>query len=590
MNKSIKYIFLLFCMVAFSTTEIQAQILTTGTTEKKEEAIVPQDSLGRTTPRGTVSGFLKAVSEQNYIRASQYLYLKRSFRKAKERERIVKTMQHLLDQSGNIVPTSLINNKPTGLLDDELEPELELVGTVKINGLDTDLYLENNEKAGNPPIWVFSAETVDAISVVKIEDNLLINKILPDALQERLLAGVPIGQWLIILILVAASYFLAWGIVSLIIFLLAIIWKKSKTEPTEGILNALSLPIQLAIALWFFVDFSQRVGISIIIRQRFSFLTVTVGIIAFLMLLWRITDFISEFSKNRMTVRGRVSAISVILFLKRTFKVAIFVFGGIAILGAIGIDVTTGLAALGIGGIALALGAQKTVENFVGSVTLIIDQPIRVGDYCKINDIKGHIEQIGMRSTKVRTGERTVVTIPNGLLSAANIENYAFRDRFLFNPILEVRSETTPDQIRYLIVELQSLLYAHPMVNSEDARVRFIGFGASSIKIEISCYILVVSVDTSLEIKEDILLRIMDVVSQSGTDFAFPSQTLYFAKDGGLSEEKRTVTTEKVKTWKESGTLEVPRFSEDKIAAIKDSIVYPPEGSSSHRNTNEDLL
>lgn len=583
MNRSIKYLFLLFWMVALSATEIQAQILTAGTTENKEEAIIPQDSLGRTTPRGTVSGFLKAVSDQNYIRASQYLYLKRSFRKATERERIVKTMQHLLDQSGNIVPTSLINNKPTGLLDDELESELELVGTVKINGLDTDLYLENNEKAGNPPIWVFSAETVDAIASVKIEDNLLINKILPDALQERLLAGVPIGQWLIILILVAASYFLAWGIVSLITFLLSIIWKKSKTEPTEGIINALSLPIQLAIALWFFVDFSQRVGISIIIRQRFSFLTVTVGIIAFLMLLWRITDFISEFSKNRMTVRGRVSAISVILFLKRTFKVAIFVFGGIAILGAIGIDVTTGLAALGIGGIALALGAQKTVENFVGSVTLIIDQPIRVGDYCKINDIKGHIEQIGMRSTKVRTGERTVVTIPNGLLSATNIENYAFRDRFFFGPVFDLRSETTPDQIRYLLVEILSILYAHPMVNSDDARVRFIGFGPSSVKIEISCYILVVSLDTSLEIKEDLLLRIMDVVAQSGTDFAFPSQTLYFAKDGGLSEEKRTAVAEKVKSWKENGELQVPRFSADRIEEIKDSIVYPPEGTASHR-------
>jgi len=583
MSKSIKYLFIFFWMLAANPTEATAQLLSTGTTEKKEEPVLPQDSLGRTTPRGTVSGFLKAVSEQNYIRASQYLYLKRSFRKTRERERIVKTMQHLLDQSGNIVPTSLINNKPTGLLDDELEPELELIGTVKINGLDTDLYLENNEKAGSPPIWVFSAETVDAIASVKIEDNLLINKILPDALQERLLAGVPIGQWLIILLFIGISYLLAWGIVALTSFLLATIWNKAKTEPTAGIINALSLPIQLAIALWFFVDFSQRVGISIIIRQRFSFLTVTVGIIAFLMLLWRITDFISEFSKNRMTVRGRVSAISVILFLKRTFKVAIFVFGGIAILGAIGIDVTTGLAALGIGGIALALGAQKTVENFVGSVTLIIDQPIRVGDYCKINDIKGHIEQIGMRSTKVRTGERTVVTIPNGLLSAANIENYAFRDRFFFGPVLEFRSETTPDQIRYLLVEILALLYAHPMVNSEDARVRFIGFGTSSIKIEISCYILVVSVDTSLEIKEDIYLRIMEVVAQSGTDFAFPSQTLYFARDGGLSEEKRTAATEKVKTWKDNGNLQVPRFSEDRIEEIKDSIVYPPEGSSSHK-------
>ncbi len=578
MSISTKF-FTLFFWILLSSSNINAQLLPTSEA-KTEEVKIPDDSLGRRNPRGTVNGFLKAVSEQNYIRASQYLYLKRSFRKTKERQRIVKLMQNLLDQSGNIIPTSLISNKPTGNIDDDLEPELELVGTLKINNRDVNLYVENNEKADAPPIWLFSEETVSAIASVKVEDNLLVNKILPESLKERLLAGVPIGQWLIIIILIAGAYFLSWGIISLITFLITKLWKKARTEPTQGIIEALSLPIQLYIALWVFIDFSQRVGISIIIRQRFSYLTVTVGIVAFLMLLWRITDFVSELSKNRMTVRGRVSTISVILFLRRTFKVAIFVFGGIAILGAIGIDVTTGLAALGIGGIALALGAQKTVENFVGSVTLVIDQPIRVGDYCRINDIKGNVEQIGMRSTKIRTGERTVVTIPNGLLSANNIENYAFRDRFFFGPILDLRCETTPDQIRFLLVEIKSILYAHPMVNSDDARVRFVGFGASSIRIEISSYIMVSTLDTSLEVKEDLLLRIMDIVAESGTGFAFPSQTLYFAKDEGISSEKSQIVSDKVKTWKENNDLQVPKFHQDKIDEIEDSIVYPPEGSA----------
>lgn len=583
MSISTKFFALLFGIVLCSSN-LNAQLLPTAS-ETKEEVKIPDDSLGRRNPRGTVNGFLKAVSEQNYNRASQYLYLKRSFRKTKERERIVKLMQNLLDQSGNIIPTSLISNKNTGNLDDDLEPELELVGTLKINEKDVNLYVENNEKADAPPVWLFSEETVGAIASVKVDENLLVNKILPKALQDRLLAGVPIGQWLVIIVLIAGAYFLSWGIIALFSFLVTKLWKRARTEPTQGIIEALSLPIQLYIALWFFIDFSQRVGISIIIRQRFSYLTVTVGIVAFLMLLWRITDFVSEFSKNRMTVRGRVSTISVILFLRRTFKVAIFVFGGIAILGAIGIDVTTGLAALGIGGIALALGAQKTVENFVGSVTLIIDQPIRVGDFCRINDVKGNVEQIGMRSTKIRTGERTVVTIPNGLLSATNIENYAFRDRFLFNPILDLRCETTPDQIRFLLVEIKSILYSHPMVNSEDARVRFIGFGASSLRMEINCYVMVSTLDTSLEVKEDLLLRIMDIVAESGSGFAFPSQTLYFAQDEGVSEEKSRMASEKVKNWKENEDLQVPRFHADKIAEIEDSIVYPPEGSAINRKT-----
>jgi len=579
MTKPVKYIFLLFWIFLLNINDASAQLLPSSP-EVKEEVKIPDDSLGRRNPRGTVNGFLKAVSEQNYNRASQYLYLKRSFRKTRERERIVKMMQNLLDQSGNIIPTTLISNKNTGNLDDELEPEIELIGTIKINEKDVELYLENNEKADAPPVWLFSEETVGAIASVKVEDNLLVNRILPESLQERLLAGVPIGQWLIIIILIAGAYFLSWGIVALLTFVLEKIWKKATTEPTHGIIEALTLPIQLYIALWFFIDFSQRVGISIIIRQRFSYLTVTVGIVAFLMLLWRITDFVSEFSKNRMTVRGRVSTISVILFLKRTFKVAIFVFGGIAILGAIGIDVTTGLAALGIGGIALALGAQKTVENFVGSVTLIVDQPIRVGDFCKINDIQGSIEQIGMRSTKVRTGERTVVTIPNGLLAAANIENYAFRDRFLFTTVLELRTETTPDQIRFLLVEIRSLLYSHPMVNTDDARVRFIGIGTSSLRLEIYSYINVVNYDTSLEVREDLLLRIMEVISESGTSLAFTSQRIYLAKDAGLSEEKTATVSEKVKTWTANEELQVPRFHPDKISEIEDSIVYPPEGAA----------
>ena len=563
--------------------EIKAQLLPSSS-EVKEEVKIPDDSLGRRNPRGTVNGFLKAVSEQNYIRASNYLYLKRSFRKNKERERIVKTMQNLLDQSGSIVPTSLISDKNTGNSDDELDAELDLVGTISINGKNVKLYVENNEREGSPPIWLFSAETVDAIAAVKVDENLLVNKILPESLKERLLAGVPIGQWFIIIVLVAGAYFLSWGIIALLTFIISKLWKKARTEPTEGFIVALSLPIQLYIALWFFIDFSQRVGISIIIRQRFSYLTVTVGIVAFLMLLWRITDFIGEFSKNRMTVKGRVSTISAILFLRRTFKVAIFIFGGIAILGAIGIDVTAGLAALGIGGIALALGAQKTVENFVGSVTLIIDQPIRVGDYCRINDIKGNVEQIGMRSTKVRTGERTVVTIPNGLLSATNIENYAFRDRFFFNPVLDLRCETTPDQIRFLLVEIRSILYSHPMVGNDDARVRFIGFGASSLRLEINAYILVSTLDTALEIKEDLYLRIMDLVSESGTGFAFPSQTLYFAKDDGISEEKSKDVSDKIKEWNEKGEMQLPKFHPDKIEELNDSIVYPPKGAAVNKD------
>ncbi|MBF6607719.1 MAG: mechanosensitive ion channel family protein, partial [Flavobacterium sp.] len=312
-------------------------------------------------------------------------------------------------------------------------------------------------------------------------------------------------------------------------------------------------------------------------------ITVIIGLIAFLLLLWRLADFISGFTQKRMNKKGRATAVSVILFLRRAAKVAIVVFGTIVVLDTLGFDVTTGLAALGIGGIALALGAQKTVENFVGSVTLIADQPIRVGDFCTVSGVTGTVEQIGMRSTRIRTLGRTVVSIPNGEFSSSKIENYAHRDRFLLKHIFDLRYETTPDQIRYLLVELRTILYAHPMVNPDPARVRFISLASSSLQLEIYAYIDAPNFDVFLEVQEDLLLRMMDTVAASGTNFAFPSRTIYMARDKGLSEEKSAESHAKVSSWRESNDISIPNFEKGRIEELKGSITYPADGSVGHK-------
>lgn len=574
---------IVFFLLLLGSTGLNAQLIpgTSGESKEGSAAEIQEDSLGRQTPRGTVSGFIQAMSDQNYTRASQYLELRKNLKKKEERERIVKIFQKLLDQGGNIMPYSWISNKGTGRTDDELAAGLDLVGTVTVSTEEINLYVENTGTDANAPLWRFSSDTVDKIAAIKGENEVLVNKVLPKVLQERLLGGVPVGHWLALIVLVVLSYLVAWAVLSLISLCIRTFWHKARTEPTSGIIEALDLPFRLYIAVWLFVALSKEVGISIIIRQRFSAITVTIGIVAFLILLWRMIDLLGNFSKSKMTLRGRISAISVIMFLSRTAKVAIVVFGIIAVLGAIGVDVTTGLAALGIGGIALALGAQKTVENFVGSVTLIVDQPIRIGDFCKVGDISGTVEQIGMRSTKIRTGERTIVTIPNGEFSSNKIENYAHRDRFLFTTVLGFRYETTPDQIRFLLVELRSILYAHPKVLPEQARVRFIGLGASELRIEVYGYITAPNSDGFLEVQEDLLLHIMEVVALSGTDFAFPSQTLYMATDSGISSEKAQSTADTVRSWKENNDLQLPNFTPEKIQQLKNTLPYPEEGSVS---------
>lgn len=574
-------LFYLLVLVLMKPDVGAAQLLGPGKTTIEAPAKTPDDSLGRRTPQGTVNGFIKAIGNQNYLRASQYFVLsKRSYRKTAERIRISKTFQQLLDQGGNFSPSSIISNKETGRTDDDLPLGEDLVGNISDGKTTIQLYLENQSDENEPALWLFSAQTVESIAKADITgEKTFLDRVLPSVLKEQKLGNVPIGHWAVIIIMALLSYLLSRLIIFVIAFVVQKLWKKAASEEGEGIINAFSLPVHMYLTVILFVALTQRLGISIVVRQRFSIIIITIGVVAFLILLWRMTDFISMYTRSRMTRRGRISAVSAILFLRRTTKVAIVFIGIIAVLGIIGIDVTAGIAALGIGGIALALGAQKTMENFVGSVSLIADQPLRIGDYCRVDDIKGTVESIGMRSTTLRTSARTIVTIPNGQLSASKIENFAHRDRFLFNPIFNFRMETTPDQIRYLLVELRSLLFSHPAILHSPPNVRFTGITADALKVEIFAYIEAVNFETSQEVQEDILLRMLDIIENSGTSLAYPSQTLYMARDTPISGEKTDTVSETVKKWKENNELQLPEFDPKRIEELKNSIQYPDKGS-----------
>ncbi|MCW4468787.1 mechanosensitive ion channel family protein [Flavobacterium sp. MFBS3-15] len=577
-----KHIFKKSCLLIILLFAVTAHAQLIPGTGKAEEAAAetPRDSLGRRSPRGTVEGFITAIGESDYVRASHYLELnKRAYRKEAERIRIVTIFQRLLDQSGDIQAYGFISNKETGRTDEEkLAEGTDLVGNITAAGETIDLLVKNTAKAGDPAVWLFSAETVEDVLAINVDTDLLIDKILPDVLKEQRLGGVPVGHWLALVVLIMLSYLAAWAVTSIITLVINFVWKKAREEKTDLVIRAFELPFRLYLTVWIFVSVSQQVGISIIVRQRFSVISVTVGIVAILMLLWRIADLVSIYTKNRMTARKRISTISVIMFLRRTAKVAIVVFGIIAVLGALGVDVTAAVAALGIGGIALALGAQKTMENFVGSVTLIADQPIRVGDFCRIGDISGTVESIGMRSTKLRTAARTIVTIPNGDFSSDKIENLAFRDRFLFNPSFYFRMETTPDQMRYLLVELRAVLYAHPKVLDTPPVVRFTGITSSSLKVDVISYVEAPNWDTAQEIHEDLLLRMMDVVISSGTYFAMPTQMAYTPNDL-YDFDKANAASETVQNWRDKGEMQLPKFDPAQVEKLKGTIKYPPEGS-----------
>ncbi|QNL51682.1 mechanosensitive ion channel family protein [Olivibacter sp. SDN3] len=585
-SRHIRFLAIFHILLLFFFLDIHGQETKTSTDTSAVQPAFPEDSLGRRTPRGAVQGFIRAVAQQNYGKASYYLDVPKSLRKKISGEDLAMALQQTLDSRGNIFPYSLINNDYNGDLKDELANDLDRVGNARNEEGSFEVLMQKTEDKHAAPIWLFAQQTLEKVPLPiadSVQHETFIQQTFPEAMENTRWGGVPISHWLAIFVLILLSLAIAWTILKIIISLIPLVWRKAASSPTISVIKAFSLPVQLYLSVLFFVMLSERAGISIVVRQRFGDMVVVVGTIALFLLLWQLADATAKIVEKQMVRRKNPSGISATLFLRRATKIAIVIVGMIMVLNTFGLDVTTGLAALGIGGLALALGAQKTVENFVGSVTLIVDQPIRVGDFCKVGEIVGTVERIGMRSTNIRTLNRTIVTIPNGEFSSLQIENFAHRERFWFHPFFHLPYETTTDQIRFLLVELRAVLYAHPLVNPLPARVRLVELTRDAYVLEIFAYINAVDFDQFLEVQEDLYLRMLDVIATSGTQLARPAQTVHVAEENKFSPEKAAEVKEQVQQWQESGELQLPNFDADRINELKNTIPFPPEGSVSRK-------
>ena len=284
------------------------------------------------------------------------------------------------------------------------------------------------------------------------------------------------------------------------------------------------------------------------------------------------------FWQQQETGRKRVdSALLRVIF--RLVGIVAIVYLGIFAADFFGIPVTPMLAGLGVGGIAIALAIRPTLENIIGGLTLFADRPVRVGDFCRYGDQIGTVEQVGLRSTRVRSLERTIVTIPNAEFSQMQLDNFQVRDQRLLKTILRLRYETTTEQLRFVLARLRQMLLGHPKVTPEPARVRFIGFGPYSLDLEVFAYLRCQDQDTFLAIQEDILLRMADIVKNAGTGFAFTSQWAHLGRDASLDAERGHQAEAKVEAWRQQGRLPFPEFEKMLRWQLEDILDYPPRGS-----------
>ncbi len=539
------------------------------------------DPLGRDTPSGAVLGFLKAAQDGNERAAADYLQMSAARRQSQGPD-VAGKLKVLMDNAfvGSVrnISTSPEGNPDYGTSDQQT------IGDFSSGDTDVPVLLVRVTDPNAGKIWLFSAETLGKIPDLydDVESHLVEHK-LPQSLVRIVFQGMPLWQWLALLVAIPVAFAIGW----VIVLLLAIprrLWLKFRKRPNLHSYSRVSKPL-----LVLFSALADRVIAGYLdlplLPRLYYYRTVAVFIaIGFFWFLLRLTGLTMQRLRMHAISADRIGTGTLIVLAERLLTAVVVVTAVLSVLAIVGFNLTTVLAGLGIGGIAIAFAAQKTLENLFGGISVLADEVIRVGDYCRFADRTGTVEDISLRSTRVRTDARTELSIPNGTLATMSIENFARRDKLFFNPVLAIRYETTGDQLRYLLAEIRRMLYEHPKVESSSASIRFSGFDASALRLEISSYVLTRDSNEFAAIREDLLLRIMDIVEKSGSGFAFPSQTLYMSRDSGLDQEKAAAAEQQVEQWREQHKLPFPDFAPADKSAFRGSIVYPPPESATGEN------
>jgi MscS family membrane protein len=524
----------------------------------KPEQTTPIDPLGRETPRGAMMGLLEYSERDDYETAARYLQpTPGQDEDLPQRAKEIRALQGKL--KGNI---GLLSNNPNGTVEPGLPPGEVRAGALTVNGTTTEVILVrvNDPASGN--IWLLSKETVANIPTLyaqmKGEAPTLADRIVPAALTSRRLLGMSLAKWLGWLLSIPISWLLAW----LLAFLLSAperIRRKLQKLPFRPVWETRhGMPLKCILAILLHSLFVYLLQPPLWYRvYYFRFMTaLLMG--CFLWLLSTITDrgYERVVNRTRMQHGGGESILILMQRLNRIVLLTIALVGALAILG---VNVKTTLAGLGIGGLAIALAAQKTLENLIGGLSLLMDKAIRVGDFCQIGDQLGTVEDVGLRSLKLRTLDQNLSVVPNGSLAQMQFQNMARRSKLLINQTFSLRIETHAEQLRFVLDRVQSMLDQHPAIESGSCRVRVMSFVGSAFLLELFAYVKTGDWTEFTTIRQDVILKIAEIVEASGTQFAAPTQLAYLSRDKGVAAGEANDIVRRVTEPRASDLFRFPR-------------------------------
>ncbi len=536
---------------------------------------IPEDPLGRGVPRTSVKGFLIATRNHDYVRAAEYLDLRNlpSGMTEQQGPDLARQLKIVLDRAF-WVDLDVLSSEPEGDDKDNLLTARDRVGFVSTADRKYEILVQRVPRGDGVYIWKFSALTVADIPGLYADFGYgPLERVFPPWLFDTSVFGIHLWTWIVFIVLGILLYPVAMVIVSSALHIL----RRFYADLADQIERFFGGPLRLLVWTVLGRYGAELIGSSVAAKAIMQ--SRTVQMVGLAWMLMRLVDFLAQRASTDLDRKGLAGARVILTPVARLLKLLAVTGATLMWLDNVGYKVTTLLAGLSISGVAVALASQKSLENIFGALTLFTAQPVKVGDFCRFGDKMGTVEEIGLRATRVRTVERSVISIANAEFAGMHLDNLSKRDRFLFNPCLQLRYETTPDQIRFMLIEVRTMLYAHPKMLSDPLWVRFTGFGEYSLNLQVFAYIGVTDYNESLEIAEDVNFRIMDIVEAAGSDFAFPAQIEYSLPGKPFDENRAKAIGARVKEWKDNRALYLPNVPKEKIAHLKASLDYPPAGS-----------
>jgi MscS family membrane protein len=514
-------------LLAFTCADVRAQ-----EAGQEPEIVVPADDFDRGTPKRSIEGFVAAIDSGDYALATEYMDLRNLRGEAVEiePEQLARRLAIVVSRATWTEIEELVDD-PAGRSNDGVPPYRDLVGSIldEETGEDFRLYVQKVPRGDGVFIWKISNATVSLIpelyDVYGYPEWIeTFRRKLPDVS----FMGFELFKYVIALGMGVSAY--------LAVFILALAMRRLLGDPGFPSRRRLFRFFVLPFGLWVFVLSTSEVA-TYLGRGPTAETWRVMTPIPTLITVWLIFGAINlarDLFITRQRRIGREGTATLVGPMGNALKLLIAVAATLVYLDKIGVNITALVAGLGVGGIAVALALQKPMEDIFGAITLYAQQPVRVGDFCRVGTGMGTIEEIGLRTTRIRTLENTVIAVPNGRLSTEAIDNFSARRKILYRPELRVQQDTTPDQMETILAGIRELFDTHDRVLKEGQRVRFRDFASDALLIEAFAYVDTTDWVDYLAVAEDLNLGIHRIVIDAGSGLSLPARALRMGQPAAL--------------------------------------------------------